>query len=358
MKRSDRQGAFATNRSTAPSADTMVARSTESAKSANRNRRQTRPLTRRVLQLVRRGHLYLGLFLLPWALLYGVTGFLFNHPAAFSDSPIVYFDSQDLVGTELEKPPPLDEFAESLIDLLNVYNKTGAEWTVGEAPVRYSGRDTFVATVDSGARSFTFVLDPRTQSGFIRDDTTTRSTGADAPFATSVLTEQDESNRPGNEAAPATLGGLGDLESIVECIGRSASIVLERKGLPGGVATVTRAPDINFPVMVADGEWTASYNPVSRQVSGVRGEPAAELSWRRFLLRMHLSHRYPNTWNTKWLWALGVDAIALTLCFWGLSGLLMWWQIKATRRAGAAVLVVSLIAAIFLGLNMYNALTT
>src|SRR4051794_1699015 len=44
----------------------------ETAKPAPR----PRPLSRRVLHWVRRLHLFLGLFLLPWALLYGVSGFI------------------------------------------------------------------------------------------------------------------------------------------------------------------------------------------------------------------------------------------------------------------------------------------
>ena len=68
-----------------------------------------------------------------------MTGFLFNHPAVFPESPIAYFDRQDLEGTELEDLPSLEIFAATLIDLLNVQNKTGVEWTVGKSPVRYSG---------------------------------------------------------------------------------------------------------------------------------------------------------------------------------------------------------------------------
>ena len=56
-----------------------------------------RPLHKRVAHLLRRVHLFLGLFLLPWAVLYGVTAFLFNHPAAFSDNPTVQF---------AKEPPP------------------------------------------------------------------------------------------------------------------------------------------------------------------------------------------------------------------------------------------------------------
>jgi hypothetical protein len=49
--------------------------------------------------------------------------------------------------------------------------------------------------------------------------------------------------------------------------------------------------------------------------------------------------------------------MAFTMCFWGLSGLVMWWQIKATRRAGAVVLALSAVAATALGFAMHTAMT-
>jgi hypothetical protein len=49
--------------------------------------------------------------------------------------------------------------------------------------------------------------------------------------------------------------------------------------------------------------------------------------------------------------------MALTMCFWGLSGLVMWWQVKTTRKAGAVVLVLSAVAATALGIAMYAAMT-
>jgi hypothetical protein len=45
------------------------------------------------------------------------------------------------------------------------------------------------------------------------------------------------------------------------------------------------------------------------------------------------------------------------MVFWGLSGLVMWWQIKATRRAGAAVLVLSAVVATAFGFAMHAAMT-
>ncbi|MGL4423985.1 MAG: PepSY domain-containing protein, partial [Gemmataceae bacterium] len=105
--------------------------------------------------------------------------------------------------------------------------------------------------------------------------------------------------------------------------------------------------------------WLASYNPITGSVSGrPADEPnTTELGWRRFLLRLHTAHGYPTETNSRWAWALIVDAMAVTMCFWGLTGLIMWWQIKATRRLGAVVLILSALAAATLGWAMHAAMT-
>jgi hypothetical protein len=38
------------------------------------------------------------------------------------------------------------------------------------------------------------------------------------------------------------------------------------------------------------------------------------------------------------------------------SGIVMWWQIKATRPTGSIAMVVSLVAAVSLGIAMYRAI--
>ena len=122
--------------------------------------------------------------------------------------------------------------------------------------------------------------------------------------------------------------------------------------------TVTSVPDVVFPI-VADGRaWTASYNPMTGIVGGTPAEtkPETELGWRRFVLRLHTAHGYPGETNAKWFWAIIVDVMAFVLCFWGLSGLLMWWQIRSTRKIGFALLALSATAATALGLAMHEAL--
>lgn len=320
---------------------------------AQSNRLKNGSITRSILQNLRRGHLYLGLFLLPWAFLYGVTGFLFNHPTWFSDSPVIYFDSRDLVGTDLEKPPELNTFSKSIVAVLNEHNTSNSKWAAVDGTARLTTRDSFVANVQSGSRSFFFVLDANMQTGLIRENTTKRPKLSIAPFATSELLQSNQQNLSIQKSTPQTLEGLTQLKSIVDCIQTAAPTIMERKGLPSGTALVNSVPDLKFTVTDQDKKWTASYNLLTKQVTGVEGEPQVDLPWRSFLLMLHLGHNYPNEFNTKWFWALGVDAMALTLCFWGLSGLAMWWQIKATRKIGAIVLLLSFIVASTLSLSMF-----
>jgi hypothetical protein len=58
----------------------------------------------------------------------------------------------------------------------------------------------------------------------------------------------------------------------------------------------------------------------------------------------------------RWLWAIGVDAMFVSMVFWGFSGLFMWWQLKAVRRLGAIVAAAGILVAALLALAMYPVL--
>jgi hypothetical protein len=74
------------------------------------------------------------------------------------------------------------------------------------------------------------------------------------------------------------------------------------------------------------------------------------------LLRLHTAHGYPGDTNAKWFWAVIVDVMAFVMCFWGFTGLLMWWQIRSTRTPGFLVLILSAIIATAIGIAMHDAL--
>lgn len=305
------------------------------------------------MHLVRRTHLYLGLFLFPWAILYGVTGFLFNHPTFLADAPTVSYSRVDLAGTALEQAPTVEDQATAVLAALNEQKQPTQPFRLAGGNIRYATRDSFIATVKSDQRSFFVTFDPRTASGVIRETTPKQAVAGPAPFATGKADPPRQRGMGMMGPMKHDPAGVKIADSLIERLQASIPVLMERKGFPKGEVTVTTAPDVKFPVDVDGRIWTATFNPLTTSVTGTAGEGQSELSLRSFLLRMHLTRGYPGEVNTKWVWAVGVDAIALTLCFWGVSGLFMWWQIKATRRAGLIVAATSAVLATVLGLGMH-----
>ncbi len=58
-------------------------------------------------------------------------------------------------------------------------------------------------------------------------------------------------------------------------------------------------------------------------------------SFHLFLERMHRRRGYQHPYGTDQVWAFSVDLVVVVIVFWVLSGLWMWWELKATRVLGA-----------------------
>jgi len=318
-----------------------------------------RPFGKRLLHFVRRVHLYLGLFLFPWAVLYGVTAFLFNHPTLFTDQPTVNFGREAIAGTPLESVPSLREQAEAVIAALNAEQKPTIPYGLGAGEIKYN-REFAFGTVKGEGKSMSVLIDPKTGSGTLR---TTFDKPKDelpkAPFSAGQAPSGSKSGRgEGTQTPDRNRNGIVVENNLHRRVEASIAAILERTGHDGGEITVTSVPDLVFPIE-ADGQiWIATYNATTGCVTGkpVGSEEKNEISVRRFLTRLHLAHGYPGEVNARWSWAVFVDAMAFVMCFWGISGLFMWWQIRATRRIGAIVLVLSAIAATALGVAMYAAM--
>jgi hypothetical protein len=61
-----------------------------------------------------------------------------------------------------------------------------------------------------------------------------------------------------------------------------------------------------------------------------------------FLERFHRRRGYQPPYALDKAWAFTVDLAAVTIVFWVLSGLWMWWEMKNTRRLGAVFSVAGL----------------
>jgi len=295
-------------------------------------RPRRRPLRRRLMHWLRRIHLYTGLLLIPWALLYGVTGFLFNHPEAFSDQPAgQLFGSAEIQDTPLANLPAPAELAAAVVERLKAQHPDCR--LVRPEQAGYRG-DNLVASARSDGAAHTVFVSLSSGTGSIRSRPG-EGAKAEAPFATRKLTLD---------------------RSLPQLVQEALPTILERKGLKCSDVTILGAPDLTFFMEKDDQQWRVSYNwqrgTVTGQPAGVGVEP---FSTRRYLLRLHLARGYPAKTNARWFWAVAVDVMAGAMVLWALWGLFMWWQIKAVRILGALTILLSLALATWLALGMHQA---
>lgn len=308
--------------------------------------------------------------MLPWVLLYGVTAFLFNHPSVFSDAPTVEFGATALVGTPMECPPTPVELAGQVVVALQARAPAGMSYALIEPEAAKYNHDAAFATVKADGREVSLLIDATGKGGTVRSrPAATAETGGVAPFAIGGRPAGGKTRSPNRErggdsgkgqATARATDGLKLDYTLHERVLQSIPAMLERTGFPNGDVTVTSVPDLVF-LMDADGKrCRVTYNA---QTGAVGGRPADDtaveptLSPRRFLTRMHLQHGYPGEVSVRWVWAVVVDIMAGVMVFWWLSGVLMWWQIKATRWLGFAVLVVSATTAVAVGFGMHEFLS-
>lgn len=79
----------------------------------------------------------------------------------------------------------------------------------------------------------------------------------------------------------------------------------------------------------------ATFTPADRRVVVER----VELDTSGFLNRFHRRRGFQQPYAADLAMALSVDAVIVAMVFWALSGLWMWWEMRATRLWGIACAV-------------------
>lgn len=300
-------------------------------------KRRARVRFNQVMRVVRRSHLYAGLFMTPWVFLYGVTGLLFNHPDAFPDVAARTFRAADLAGTSLAATPRPEALAARVVESLNAPGEGGPTYRLVRPSEAMFSRE-LQATAKGDGRQYTVRYDLASGEGSVRE-TAERATARPAPFASR---EGLEGDRP----------PLADLKE--ELPG-----VLSRLGVSSRDVTVRSSPELGFLMEGSGGTWRVQYDLASGAISGrPEAAPGDPLSSRRFLLRLHTAHGYPGRFNARWSWAVAVDLMSVSMVGWGITGLLMWWQMKNVRRVGVAVLAASAVAAAMAAVGMHINMTS
>jgi hypothetical protein len=285
------------------------------------------------LKLVRRVHLFAGLFMTPWVFLYGVTGFLFNHPDAFPDRAICTTDRAAIAGTGLERFPAAPELADRIVEALNARANSTGYRLIRRESAAYS-RALFV-TATGGGREHSVRFDPESGAALIRSTALSETSSIPWPPGTSVSLADPPRDQL-TRGVPALLGKLG---------------------IDAASTTIRNPPDLVCTIENEGRRWRVAYNLQSGALSArPADDPEGGLSTRLFLTRLHLSFTYPSRIDARWFWAIAVDAMFVAMVFWGVSGLLMWWQIKKLRAWGLVILALSILVATAMAAGMHAVL--
>jgi len=274
------------------------------------------------LKLARRVHLYAGLVLLPWLMFFGASGLLFNHPnwgervSAFRLGPERVHQLTGL------SPWNLQQVAREVVAKLNA--SAGQQlYTLDPAfASRLQGTLVLKAPAPNGQHLLLF--NPERAVGIVATRSA-RPEGDPAPFATTHLDLPEYS--------------LGELEGKL-------SDILTKTNTPGPApfkGDPRLSPTLELRLKDQRGQlWNVTYGVGSGKVTGRRADQLPNLGVSQLFAALHMTHHFPMGVGARWFWALFQDLLGVAMVFWGLSGLIMWWQLKATRVIGAISLLSAL----------------
>lgn len=290
----------------------------------------------RTMILLRRIHLYAGLFLLPWVLLYGVTGAMFNHQGLFPEAEIQPVATEIVEETSMADFPSAEVLAGQVTDALQSRAGEVSVTLADDHRAAYTSGLMFEAHASD--KRHVVEIDPVTRAAHVR-----------------TFTKFDE--RP-----PTSLKNIRQVTldpNPHDAARAAAGHILNRVGL------ATDAPPqplgwtkLNF-LANLDGEPAhVTYVLKDGHVDVTRYLGEDGMSPRHFFLRLHTTHGRSPHWNGRGGWSLLVDVMAIAMVIWSATGLLMWWQVKRTRAVGSVVILASLVTAAVLFASLHDFYST
>ncbi len=299
-------------------------------KRSNKPSRKTRKGFNRFMKITRRVHMYLGLLLVPWVVLFGASGFLFNHNSTFwggNVETLATFDSQQVLSENGVQAIDIDHQMETVLSKINASGKSnyslhGSPWLNGHLSL--SGK--------SGKENLSFKIDPRNG----------------ATQVTSNQRNSPKQEKPGFDKQKIESSPL-DLPHLET---RLTQLLAEQGiELTSGLTLPSRGSNAEIRFMLEDETgklWRGSYQLATSTLSGVADDAESGMNLAAAMTRLHKTHHYPVTFGARWLWSLIGDITAISLVVWGISGLIMWWQIKPTRVIGAVSVFLAAIIALYI----------
>ena len=284
----------------------------------------------RAMILIRRVHLYAGLYLLPWVILYGVTGAMFNHQGLFPEVSFRPVDSKVVESTKMAGFPSPDEFAQVVASAIEIAD--------GTAKVTQISRATFTGSVmfevNEGETRHVVHLDPSGKETYV-------ATHEANPEAPKKLLTNVKNLTLENDPHEAAKGAVGE---VLKAAGINAT------GSPKPLGWTK----LNFLAEVDGEPVRVTYVMKDGHVDVIKYQGQDGFTPRHFFMRLHTTHGQSPTWTGRMMWSVIVDVMAIAMVVWGISGVMMWWQIKRTRLIGGIVIGLSVATALFLYLRVQD----
>lgn len=286
------------------------------------------------IKLARRAHLYAGLFLLPWVFLYGITGAMFNHMGLFPAGKIHDVPASQLAGGTLKDFPTADALAAQVVEALQAARPNASIQLQKEHGAAFNN-DLLLETRIQGVKHVIHV-DPVEHSARVVipvDNVELKEQVTLLPGLNSVKIS-DDPHELAKKAVPEilTVAGMGDAAGVQPVGWCKLNFLADIDGEPARVTYVLRDGHVD--------------------ITKYTGEDGMHL--RQTFLRMHTFHgRTPDS-SARNVWSFFLDTMAIAMVLWGLTGLIMWWQLKSLRTVGGVVLLASVITAVV----VYGSLVT
>lgn len=285
----------------------------------------------RWLRALRRAHLYAGIVLMPWLMFFGCSGLLFNHPNVgeqVSSRGLPAARLKTLTGFE---PWPPQQLAERVAAGLNDHDSSRHYRVDTGFPSRYSGAVVMKAPANDGLHLL--LLDPERGMAVLAHRKA-RPAGTPAPFAGEQVVLPEYSLSALNQQFRDLLTSQGD----------------HARGPL--VADAKLAPRLELRLNDREGHaWNVTYDLATGTVAGRKASEPSPIGISQLFARLHTTHHFTFGLQARWFWALFEDLLGAAMVFWGISGLLMWWQLKQTRMIGLASLALAfgISGAVFVG---------
>ncbi|MCA9135137.1 MAG: PepSY domain-containing protein [Planctomycetales bacterium] len=283
-----------------------------------------RRLPPRLMMLARRTHLYAGLFLLPWVFLYGITGAMFNHQSLFPHVSISPVPRAVIESTPLNDFPSPDVLAAQVVRAIEAASEDASIQLAEDPCAEFTNELMFEVPADGNKH--VVHIDPITRQSHV-------------------------ARHPAEDFKPKRL--LQKINHIqldqdpMELAKQSAEAIFKQMDVsPNAAPKPFGWTKLNFLAEVDGQPARVTYVLKDGHVDVTQYEGHHGMSSRAFFLRLHTTHGQPPHWNGRMIWSLFVDTMAIAMVTWGLTGLLMWWQIKRTRIIGGIVVASSIIVAI------------